>query len=475
MNGEARPKPGPEIAATTTRHDTRSVAQGSDRTGLRRETFATSRAADFFDRRSLQAQTGQPSHRFGDVVVKELLDNALDAAETAGVPPEVSLDVVEADGLASITVTDNGPGIPAELVEGVLDFSVLVSDKAAYRSPTRGLQGNALKTVVGIPHALRCTQPVVIEARGVRHGISASIDPAGELVIDHRQTGSDRQAGTAVTVTVPTADYPTGDYPSSVPDARRWGRRFALVNPHAAVSYLAQGPEPDGPVSYKPTAPDAWRKPLPTDPTSAHWYDGPALARLVFAHIGKTRKGGRDVPLGEFVRSFTGLSSTAKAKAVCALLPTITHLSGFEADPDAVETLLYVMQAASRAPKPAAVGKVDDEHYRERFADWYGVKRFWCKRLTTMDGSVPWVLEVAVAETEYPGELFYAVNYSPTFDDPLARLPMAAGELRATGAASLLRQADAYPDGDNLRAAAVHLISPAAQFLDKGKSTLAVR
>jgi hypothetical protein len=51
---------------------------------------------------------------------------------------------------------------------------------------------------------------------------------------------------------------------------------------------------------------------------------------------------------------------------------------------------------------------------------------------------------------------------------------MTAGELRATGASSLLRQVDAYPDGESLRAAAVHLISPAVQFLDKGKSTLAV-
>jgi len=434
---------------------------------LARETFATSRAAEFFELRALQAQTGQPAHRFADVLVKELVDNALDAAETAGVQPDISLDVVKATGLLSITVADNGPGMPPKLVEQVLDFSVLVSDKAAYRSPTRGLQGNALKTVVGIPHALGSTRPVVIEACGVRHSIAAAVDPAGELLVDHRRAGSDRRAGTAVTVTVPGDGYPP-------PDARRWVRRFALVNPHAAVSYLAHGSDPADAISYKPTAPDGWRKPLPTDPTSPHWYDGPALARLVFAHVGKIRKGGRDLPLGEFVRSFAGLASTAKAKTVCAVLPGITHLSGFEADPAAVDILLTTMQAASRAPKPAALGRVEDDHYRARFADWYGVKRFWCKRLTTMDGSVPWVLEVAVAETDQPGDLFYAVNYSPTFDDPLARLPMSCGELRATGAASLLRQAGAYPDGDSLRAAAVHLISPAAQFLDKGKSTLAV-
>jgi hypothetical protein len=422
----------------------------------------------------LQGQTGQPAARFAGVLVKELLDNGLDAAETAGVAPEVTLDVVEAGEMATITVSDNGPGMPDTLIEGVLDFSVLVSDKAAYRSPTRGMQGNALKTVVGIPHALGSRHPVVIETHGVRHEISAGIDPAGEVRIDHRRAPSPRRSGTSITATIPTVIRNGQTFQQNAPDAGRWARAFALVNPHATVNYLAHGGAGAEAVSYKATAGDGWRKPLPTDPTSAHWYDGPALAKLIYAHIGKARRGGRDLPLGEFVRSFAGLSSTVKAKTVCAGVPWITHLSGFENDPGAIEALLAYMRGSSRPPKPAALGKVPDDHYRDRFADWYGVKRFWLKRLATMDGNVPWVVEVAVAETERPGQLFYAVNYSPTFGDPLARLPMTAGELRATGASSLLRQVDAYPDGESLRAAAVHLISPAVQFLDKGKSTLAV-
>ncbi len=132
------------------------------------------------------------------------------------------------------------------------------------------------------------------------------------------------------------------------------------------------------------------------------------------------------------------------------------------------------MQANSRAPKPTALGRVDEGHYRARFDEWYSVKRFWFKRVATADGTIPWVVEIAVAETVEPGELFYAVNYSPTFDDPLARLPLDAGELRTVGAAAFLRQVDAYPDGESNRAAAIHLISPALHFLDKGKTMLAV-
>jgi len=43
------------------------------------------RAAEYFTARELEAQTGQPRTMFAAVVLKELVDNALDAAETTGV------------------------------------------------------------------------------------------------------------------------------------------------------------------------------------------------------------------------------------------------------------------------------------------------------------------------------------------------------------------------------------------------------
>src|SRR4029453_7674685 len=109
-------------------------------------------------------------------------------------------------------------------------------------------------------------------------------------------------------------------------------------------------------------------------------------------------------------------------------------------------------------------GRGDGAPSRARFEEWYGVRRFWFKRVATTDGAIPWIIEVAVAETTEPGELHFATNYSPTFGDPLARLPLAAGEVFPTGAESFLRQVDASPDGSSLRAAAIHVVCPALQF-----------
>jgi DNA topoisomerase VI subunit B len=434
---------------------------------MSRETFATPRAAEFLERRALQSQTGQPAERFGDVVIKELVDNALDAAESAGAAPEVTLQVIPAGGGQQVVVADNGPGLPAEVVARILDFDVLVSDKAAYRSPTRGMQGNAWKTLLGIPGALGAAAPVVIEAHRIRHEITVGLDPGGNVVVKHDRAASDRAAGTRVEVPLPAT--------TSV-DAARWTRGFALTNPHATLILQGDSADPESAEIYKPTVGDGWCKPLPSDPTSPHWYDQPALTRLVFAHIAAARAGGRDVPLGEFVRTFEGLSATAKAKAVRAALPEVERLSDFAERPGRIAELLTAMQAAARVPKPTKLGTIGADHIRSRLDLWYGVERFWYSRKRLDHHGVPWVLEVAVAVTERPAEVFYGVNYSPTFGDPLRGTILDAGEISTTGAASFLQRCDAYPTADNgrRRAAVVHVVCPAVEFLDKGKTSLEV-
>jgi hypothetical protein len=437
---------------------------------LERTTFSVSRAADVLDVRALQAQTGQPRERFGDVVVKELSDNALDAAETAGVAPDVVFSEKLADDIRLVTVTDNGPGLPAEVIGQILDFTVLVSDKSAYRSPTRGLQGNAWKTIAGIPYALGVTEPITVEALGVRHEIAVSLDPARNVVVRHEHTPCERLPGTSVTVPLPA------DVEVSVGN---WAAEFAVVNPHATVTYRGNDDEPDEVVSYKPQVSASWRKPVPTDPLVPGWYDHAAFTRLVFSHIGAARNGGRDLPVGEFIRSFAGLSSTAKAKSVKNAVPGIETLSDFAGQEDQLGPLLLAMKAQSRPPKPAALGYVPEEHYLACLDAWFGVEEFWFRRKALTDRrGIPWVLEVAVAVTGSPGDVTYAVNYSPSFGDPLGGTQLSAGKVYATGAASFLTASDAYPEegysNDGLRAAIIHIITPAAEFTDKGKVRLEV-
>lgn len=198
---------------------------------LERTTFETSRAAEYFSRRELSAMTGQPPANFSSVVLKELLDNSLDACEAAGVEPRITVSA-EANAQSSwlLAVSDNADGIPPETVDKILNFATRTSDKAAYRSPTRGAQGNALKTVLGIPHALGLEEPVIIEACGVRHEIRAWADPAGELRIDHETNSVPTSPGTSITLALP--ENAEQDF-----DALAWVAAFAAFNPHARIVF----------------------------------------------------------------------------------------------------------------------------------------------------------------------------------------------------------------------------------------------
>ena len=109
---------------------------------LTRSAFKTSRLLDFCSERELVKQIGHDVHDWPLVIIKELIDNAIDAAEEARVAPVImiELDRAEAAGDA-IIVADNGPGISPETVTNILDFATRTSSREAYVSPTRGAQG----------------------------------------------------------------------------------------------------------------------------------------------------------------------------------------------------------------------------------------------------------------------------------------------------------------------------------------------
>ena len=168
------------------------------RATLNRTTFRTSREMDFFSEKELTTQTGHPMQEWPYVIVKELVDNSLDACEEADVSPEIRI-TADAGG---ITVTDNGPGIPGDTIEGSLDFTVRVSNREQYVAPDRGAQGNALKTLLAMPSVLDPEAgKIVITSHGVRHEIACRADPISQRpVVEDTAALSNGQIGTEVRI-----------------------------------------------------------------------------------------------------------------------------------------------------------------------------------------------------------------------------------------------------------------------------------
>jgi len=170
---------------------------------LERPAFRISRLADFCGPEELIKQCGHSKDDWPLVTVKELVDNSLDACEDANIAPEISVEVTEA---YEIIVADNGPGIPDDTIAGILDFGIRVSSREAWVSPSRGQQGNGLKSLASMAFALTGTHGSTrIESHGRAREIVFQMDRVRRtpIILPLVITQSNVKTGTRITVRWP--------------------------------------------------------------------------------------------------------------------------------------------------------------------------------------------------------------------------------------------------------------------------------
>ncbi len=156
---------------------------------LRRTAFKTSRLMEFFTAKELTMQIGHTWQLWPLALLRELIDNALDACENAGTSPAIKV-ILEPD---AVSVVDNGPGLPVEMLKGSLDYSVRVSDKSHYVSPTRGQLGNALKCVLAAPFVFDGERgQVEVVTHGERHVIDVTLNRLDQVpMVEHHSAPCD--------------------------------------------------------------------------------------------------------------------------------------------------------------------------------------------------------------------------------------------------------------------------------------------
>lgn len=432
-----------------------------------RTTFSTSRLIEFASKKELIAQTGHGPEDWPLVIVKELVDNALDAAEESGIRPKIQ--IIVADG--KIQVRDNGSGIPPETVASICDFTTRTSSREAYVAPDRGAQGNALKTVLAMPFALSGTEGLTeIRARGAHHQILFRIDQIQQIpVLDLSSEPDSVKTGTTITVHWPQQSR------LELQEARPWFLQmvegFALLNPHASfsLSWRADDPDDDIDRAWSATQPE-WPKWTPAAPSSPHWYRRENAERLIAAYITHDRERGRVRTVSEFVAEFNGLTGTAKRKAVVdavglAREPLSCLVTGSsEFDHEMVDFLLEEMCDASKPIKPEKLGVIGKKHLVEHFeAMGADPETFQYRIRKGTDNDRPWIIEVAFAyapEWENGWRIFTGVNWSPGIEVPFRYLGQLLGERHCSRADPIVLF--------------IHLAMPRPSYTDRGKSTLAL-
>jgi DNA topoisomerase VI subunit B len=444
---------------------------------LTRVAFKVSRLMEFCSERELQNQTGHSIHDWPLVLGKETTDNALDACEEAEVAPNISI-TVDAD---TFVIQDNAGGIDTETIKSILDYSIRVSSREAYVSPTRGAQGNALKTILAMSYVLdrnfdsdaNAAGVTVIESRGIRHQIEFRVDHINsQPKIIHTMAGSPVTAGTRLTV-----KWPSGFLECAAGRFMQLIEAYVWFNPHLTLRAVWFGREFINVTATNP----GWEKWRPRNPTSPHWYDEQRLQRYLAAHVARDRDLGVHRTVREFIAEFRGLSSTAVQRKILAEVgcshQSLAQFFGIDQiNHTGIAKLLAAMKRNSKPVAPKHLGVIGKEHFKQLFLAVNGNPEtftYQCPKGVTPDG-IPYVVEFAFGlhrsglsqgGGSVSRRFITGANWSAGIGNPFRRFGSTGEGLENT-------LAKVRADASQPVICALHLACAYIQYADRGKSSI---
>jgi DNA topoisomerase VI subunit B len=447
---------------------------------LTRVAFKVSRLMEFCTLRELQNQTGHSYNDWALVVLKELMDNALDACEEAEVAPVISIDVCP----GSITIQDNAGGFDPATIESILDYTIRVSSREAYCSPTRGAQGNALKTILAMAFVLNrevmnednpeveAAGVTIIETRGSKHRIEFSVDHINnQPKIAHDISPSSITVGTKVTIEWP----PKWGWHWRADQFKSLARSYGWVNPHLTLRGAF-----DGEIFVDVTATDpAWKKWKPRNPTSAHWYTETRLQRYLAAHVQRDRDLGQHRTVREFLREFRGLSGSAIQRRVlnevgCSHQSLAQFFGVEKVNRKGITKLLAAMRKYTKPVAPKHLGIIGAEHFKQRFLAAGGnADTFKYQLRKGTDRYIPYIVEFAFglhqSGLDNSGTVFRQIitgaNWSVGINNPFRHFGSTGEGLESTLAKVRANRREPV-------ICALHLASAFIQYADRGKSSI---
>ena len=169
---------------------------------------------------------GVPQGRWPVYVVKELLDNAAAALEEFSVSNPTIKITIDSD---FVVIKDNGPGIPDHVLDVVLDFTAFGGSNRHHKLPTRGAQGNAVMTIIGIASVWGLGIEFGRKAENTLR-LDVDIDQVRQRVDPVREIVTNKPEGSYIKVELPELPWKRGG--SKYADIVEIVRQFAWINPH---------------------------------------------------------------------------------------------------------------------------------------------------------------------------------------------------------------------------------------------------
>lgn len=247
---------------------------------------------------TLSQKAGVPQESIPSLVVKELVDNALDVGSSC------ELDLVP--GINGFYVHDSGEGIDPEQLQELFSVSRPLVSSKLLRLPTRGALGNGLRVVSGA--VLASGGYIQVDTRGKKYSLNFDQDGNTKVSV----TGESSGQGTRVVV-VFGPNLPVRD------SDLEWGR--------LSIAF-ARGTD------FKCK-------------TSPYWYTSEAFFELANSYYG---------PVETLAASFDGINR-AMAKEIAGPFPDRTSA---QLSFDETENFLHQLRAHSREVKHNKLGRIGD-------------------------------------------------------------------------------------------------------------------
>ena len=246
---------------------------------------------------SLGQKAGVGQSEIGALVIKELVDNALDAHS--------KVRVTEANGW--VTIEDNGPGIDHDLITDLFSIARPLTSSKIVRLPLRGALGNGLRVVMGAVYA--SNGAIVVETGGKQYNL---IPHDNGTTTAHTVFDSDKTQGTKISIrlgdAIDTRKVPLMTYAN-----------IALSMAELGTTY--------------------------TGKTSPWWYDAASFFDVLDA--------AGDTPVSEICSLFRGINGASASKLANG------RLCSEMTSTDATE-LLTELRLLSKKVKPQVLGSIDD-------------------------------------------------------------------------------------------------------------------
>jgi hypothetical protein len=461
------------------------------------EAFSFNREFDFVRLDGLRRATGRPAHEWDLYIVKELLDNALDADDMLwhahpDQPPRIQVRVAYIPvplrrSQQLFVQVSNRSVFPVRQIDDIFATQRYTSRKTFLKGLSRGALGNALKTLLGIPYALRNRvagdwnpelKPLAILCQGREYLPSYTIDSTGQTIGFSCEVRLGKAFdGTLISVGL---DHFEQELPRTIAQIELFAQRYHLCNPQAHFAWSVEIDGQEWSIEY--TGDPAWAGKF-SGLAPVQWYSLTAFRDLLGAlhrrHCHDNADG--QLPVELVCRCFAGFAVVADQAA-----PSIqriaadcgaAQLTRDDLEGQAASQLYQALCRTSARFDPARLGRIGPEHVGACLAQVLpldGIVLYDSCTDAGDDPSVPFVIEAAVAQLrEGKRQIWTAINFAPTYDEPFRSRWLHISGRPDDPALGLRGLLDAYGMGNDQPVALfLHLICPNVEHHEFSKTEI---